>query len=131
MQRFKSTAIRRALWALVAESLILPAIAVAQHATGASDTATPQVRWSESDNVRWKTEIPGRGIGSPVIWGDRLFLTTAIPVGIEAEGAHQPRGGQTPLGLHRFVVMAIARSDGSVLWERTVREDPPPRTDTR
>ncbi len=140
IQRFTSTALRRAAVGLLgAGSLILPAAAVAQDAdpdrqwgqwrgpaaTGASDTATPPLRWGESENVRWKIEIPGRGIGSPVIWGDRLFLTTAIPVGVEAEAAHQPRGGQTPFGPHRFVVMAIARSNGSVLWKRTVREEIP------
>src|SRR5688572_3136205 len=38
-------------------------------------------RWSDTSNIKWKTEIPGRGYSTPVIWGDRVFLTTAIPTG--------------------------------------------------
>ena len=39
-------------------------------ATGASKHATPPVEWSERKNIRWKVEIPGRGSGTPVVWGD-------------------------------------------------------------
>jgi len=92
---------------------------------GISRTATPPVTWSEAENIRWKVEIPGRGSGSPVVWDDRLFLTTAIPVGIGADAEHRPRGGFTPPGVHRFVVLAVDRRDGQVLWERTVREEQP------
>src|SRR5688572_32869802 len=42
------------------------------HATGVSPTANPPVEWSETKNVRWKVQIPGRGSASPVVWGDRL-----------------------------------------------------------
>ncbi len=94
-------------------------------ATGVSRTADPAVEWSETTNVRWKVEIPGRGSGSPVVWDDRVFLMTAVPAGTEGEASHVPRGGVTPRGVHRFVVMAVARSDGEVLWERTVREEEP------
>ena len=37
--------------------------------------------WSDSSNIKWKTEIPGRGYSTPVVWGERIFLTTAIPTG--------------------------------------------------
>ena len=47
--------------------------------TGVSRTATPPVEWSETKNIKWKVEIPGRGSSSPVVWGDRIFLLTAIP----------------------------------------------------
>ena len=49
------------------------------HATGVSRTAAPPLTWSETQNIRWKVEIPGRGSGSPVVWGDRVFLPTAVP----------------------------------------------------
>ncbi|MCH7814141.1 MAG: PQQ-binding-like beta-propeller repeat protein, partial [Planctomycetes bacterium] len=49
--------------------------------TGVAPNGDPPVTWSEDRNVRWKTAIPGRGHSSPVVWGDRIFLTTAIPVG--------------------------------------------------
>ena len=85
----------------------------------------PPLEWSETENIRWKAEIPGRGSGSPVVWEDRVFLMTAIPQGVDIGASHEPRGGLTPKGVHRFVVMALARSDGSVIWERTVREEEP------
>lgn len=43
--------------------------------------------WSDTTNIKWKTEIPGRGHSTPVIWGDRIFLTTAIPTGKPAPSA--------------------------------------------
>lgn len=93
-------------------------------ATGVSRTADPPVEWSETKNIRWKVEIPGRGSGSPVVWGDRVYLTTAVPVGINGEAQHAPRGGQALIP-HRFVVMAFNRRDGTIVWERMVREEAP------
>ena len=95
------------------------------HSTGVSKTADPPLEWSETKNVRWKVGIPGRGNASPVIWGDRVYLMTAIPVGVTGDAQHQPRGGIQPRIPHRFVVMAISRRDGKVVWERTVREEAP------
>src|SRR5687768_15200199 len=37
--------------------------------------------WSDTTNIKWKTQIPGRGFSTPAIWGDRIFVTTAIPTG--------------------------------------------------
>ena len=48
--------------------------------------------WSDTSNIKWKTEIPGRGYSTPVIWGDRIFLTTAIPTG-------KPAPAPTPANL--------------------------------
>src|ERR671913_189686 len=95
------------------------------HATGVSKTADPPVEWSETKNVRWKTEIPGRGSASPVVWGDRVFVLTAVPVGVDLAASHQPRGGVRPVGPHKFVVMAIDRQTGKVAWEKTARESLP------
>jgi hypothetical protein len=47
-------------------------------ATGVSKSADPPLQWSETRNVRWKVEIPGRGSASPVVWGDRIYLLTAV-----------------------------------------------------
>src|SRR5262245_35145349 len=94
-------------------------------ATGASSTANPPTEWSETRNVRWKIEIPGRGSGTPVVWGDRLFVMTAVPNGARSAASHEPRGHIQPRDVHRFVVMAIDRSTGRVIWERTAREERP------
>ncbi|MDZ4658066.1 MAG: PQQ-binding-like beta-propeller repeat protein [Bythopirellula sp.] len=46
--------------------------------TGVSPEANPPTTWSETVNVKWKVELPGRGSGSPMVWGDRIYLQTAI-----------------------------------------------------
>ena len=48
---------------------------------GVSREADLPVKWSPTQNVRWKLEMPGRGFSTPVAAGNRLFLTTAIPTG--------------------------------------------------
>ena len=88
-------------------------------------TADPPVEWSETKNIRWKVEIPGRGSASPVVWGDRVFLLTAVPVGVDRRGAHAPRGGVPPRVPHQYKVLAIDRKTGKIVWERTAREETP------
>lgn len=95
------------------------------HATGVSSTANPPLEWSETKNIKWKVEIPGRGSSSPIVWGDRVFVMTAVPVGVQGEAQHAPRGGLQPRGLHRFVVLAIDRKTGRTLWERVASEQEP------
>lgn len=70
--------------------------------------------WSATESIAWKTEIPGKGHSSPVIWGDHIFLTTATAA--EGEGA---------LVEHSFLVLAYDRKSGEKVWEQTsVRETP-------
>jgi len=95
------------------------------HASGVSRSANPPSEWSETRNIRWKVEIPGRGSGSPVVWGDRLFLLSAVPVGVEGRAANESRIGIQPREVHRFIVLAIDRRTGRILWQRTAREERP------
>jgi len=77
------------------------------------------LEFSQTKNLAWKTKIPGRGHSSPVIWGDKIFLTTAIPtLGDTYEPALRKE--------HRFVVMCLDRNTGKVLWERTAKTAAPP-----
>src|SRR5450755_3405634 len=78
------------------------------------------LEFSETKNVAWKTPIPGRGHSSPVIWGDKIFLTTAIPTG--SGDGYAPALRKE----HRFVVMCLDRNTGKVLWERTAKTTAPP-----
>lgn len=92
--------------------------------------------WSATENVAWKTEIPGRGHSSPVVWGDRIFLTTSI-VGEEIPGRIAPDhlgfdrlpGYLHPdsVGVdyaHELRVLAVDAVSGDIVWERTVHEGP-------
>ncbi len=93
-------------------------------ATGVAPRANPPLEWSEEKNLRWKVALPGKGHSTPVVWGDRLFVTAAIPYGDPVEpSAAAPEGAHDNLKVTRryeFVVMAIARDDGRILWRRTV-----------
>ena len=93
--------------------------------------------WSDTQNIKWKANIPGRGFSTPVIWGDRIFLTTAVPTGqppqqnpqpapAAAEGGQGRRGGGPGGGAaaqieHRFEVMCLDRKTGKTLWQKTAR----------
>ncbi len=57
-------------------------------ATGVAPDADPPLEWSETKNVKWKTKIPGQGTATPVIWGDRVFILTAV--GPETKAAVAP-----------------------------------------
>src|SRR5262245_16847677 len=94
-------------------------------ANGVGRHANPPIEWTERKNIRWKVEIPGRGSASPVVWGDQIFLLTAVPQGAAVRDAHAPRGGVTPREPHRFVVLSIDRKTGKTIWERTANEATP------
>ncbi len=74
------------------------------------------LQWDDKTNVRWTTEISGRGHSTPVITGDKLFLTTAVPTGKRI--AYSGRGADGGVE-HRFDVLAVERASGKVAWRRT------------
>ena len=91
--------------------------------------------WSDTKNIAWRAAIPGRGNSSPVLWGDKIFLTTAVPTDATTattsptatSAAQERRQGRGPGGganagrEHRFVVMCLDRRSGKVLWERVAK----------
>ena len=97
--------------------------------TGVAPHADPPVEWSEDKNIRWKVPLPGKGHSTPVIWGDRIFLTAAVPYGDDLP----PRYSDVPgahdivpvMHRHKFMVIAVNRRDGKILWERIVRDEHP------
>lgn len=103
---------------------------------GVARGAAP-TQFSATENVLWKTEIPGRGHSSPVIWKDRIFVTTAVETGKPAEprpeppaegaGAKRRRNpnSEMPLLEHRFLVMALDRATGKKVWEKTAATETP------
>lgn len=60
---------------------------------GAATDASPPTEWSEKKNIKWKVAIPGKGSGSPVIWGDKVFVVTAVSV---AAGSNPQQAGREP-----------------------------------
>ena len=104
-------------------------------ATGVAQQGDPPITWDEQTNVRWKIEIPGEGSGSPVVWGDQVFVTTAVSteksVDLDALAAAWQRNhsGRTsevrPSKVVQFVAMAVHKADGHILWQQIVREELP------
>lgn len=102
---------------------------------GVSPEKNLPTEWSETKNVVWKTPIPGRGFSQPIIWGKRVFLTTAIETG-QAPAEHKPPKhmvGEREFThpewygvdkLHTFKVLCLDRDSGKLLWEQTSYEGP-------
>ena len=92
----------------------------------ATSGANPPITWDEDTHIKWKTPLPGRGLSTPAIWNDHIFLTTAVPVGKKlpakysgAPGAHD---NSAVTQQHEFIVIAINRKDGKILWQTKVHK---------
>jgi outer membrane protein assembly factor BamB len=105
-------------------------------ASGIAPDATLPLRWSATENVAWKTRIAGTGVSTPIVSGDRVYVTSQIGSGVRREGNH-PRlvqgsdaaaQGERALeasaaadpGKTMFVVEAFNRADGKRVWERRI-----------
>src|SRR5216683_3828814 len=96
-------------------------------ANGVAPHAHPPIRWSETNNVRWKIPLPGKGHSSPIVFGDALYVTAAVPVGDAQKPVydHAP-GTHDNVGVthrHQFFVFAVARRNGENLWRKMLREE--------
>ena len=93
---------------------------------GVAAQAQPPLKWSSTENVKWKVPVPGRGTGSPVVWGERVFVVTAIPVGNDPAANVGQRAGRSG-GLRElaFKVLCFGRQDGKLLWEQTATTTTP------
>ena len=112
-------------------------------ATGVAPLADPPVTWSETNHVKWKVKVPGSGSSTPIVWGDRVFIVTAIPTGKKSQatfadsGANDPvpkpqagrPGGGTPSEkpdrLFQFLTLCYDRQTGKTLWQKVAREEVP------
>ena len=96
--------------------------------TGVAPSAQPPILWSETKHIRWKTALPGKGHSTPIVWGDRIFLTTAIPFGEAVKPRFVRPGAHDNLAMthnHEFVVLAVSRKTGKILWQQTVHKQVP------
>ena len=78
--------------------------------------------WSTTENVKWCVPVPGRGWSSPVIWGDKVFLSSAISTGKEKtvkKGLYFGGNEQTPSpNQHRWMIYCFSFESGEKLWEQ-------------
>jgi outer membrane protein assembly factor BamB len=103
------------------------------HASGVAAFAEPPLSWNVATarNVAWRTSIPGLGHSSPIVWGDRIYLTTAVSKAAAAQALTlgdsdaagiDPAADSVP---HAWQLMSIDRTTGKVVWTRTVHHGVP------
>jgi outer membrane protein assembly factor BamB len=98
-------------------------------ATGVAEGSTSAVNWDagKSVNTLWKIEIPGLAHSSPVVWGNKIFVTTAITSGKD-ETRFGLYGDVAPVKddpKHTWKVIALDKRTGKILWERIASEGVP------
>jgi outer membrane protein assembly factor BamB len=105
-------------------------------ANGAAPHGDPPVAWDEQTNVKWKAALPGKGSATPVVWGDQVFVVTAVDTGRTADAAAlpapHPRSGKTfekktqaPTTYYQFLVLCFDRQTGKERWRRVATEQVP------
>ncbi len=102
---------------------------------GISEEKNLPTTWSATKNIKWKTPIAGRGHSSPIVWGNKIFLTTAIegPLVFGAKAVKHMDGDKEyvhpdSVGAdhkHLFKVICLSRETGKILWEQTSFEGTP------
>ena len=99
-------------------------------AASVSTNANLPDRWSATENVAWKIDLPGRSWSSPIVWGGQVFLTTVVNLG-ESEAPKKGLyfGGERPVPAkseHHWKVLCLDLATGKLQWEKTVHQGPPP-----
>jgi outer membrane protein assembly factor BamB len=100
------------------------------NAAGVADGKPTPITWNApaDENVLWKTPIPGVAVSSPIVWGDRVFVSTAVSsdpnVGIRTGlyGDVEPVADQSP---HTWRLIALDKQSGKVLWDRVAHQGVP------
>ncbi len=85
---------------------------------GTSSSAHPPTAWSPTENIKWKIALPGRGSGSPVIWGERIFVATAVATDGSSQQSSSPKKLQ-------FDLLCFDRHSGDLQWRETAAEAVP------
>jgi len=98
--------------------------------TGAAVKGNPPITWSETENIKWKVELPDAGDCTPVIWGDKIFIQTAIATKDDPDAKIPKDAGReiftkTPTVPYSFGVMCLDRATGETLWETELLQSTP------
>ena len=101
-----------------------------QNGAGVSDAHALPATWDteKSINVLWKTPIPGLGHSSPVVWGDRVFVTTAVSSAANSQFVHgltDTPASADDTSKQSFRVYCLDKNTGRVIWEKAIYEGVP------
>ena len=99
---------------------------------GVAPNADPPVKWSTSENIKWKLDLPGQSNATPIVWGNRVFVVTAVESDrtveeLKAPTMEPPGGYRTnrPKNYYQFRVYCVDRQTGRILWHRVAAERVP------
>jgi outer membrane protein assembly factor BamB len=102
------------------------------NADGSAPKADPPTKWSANTNIKWKAELPGKGSASPIVWGDRIFVLTAVKTDRVAKPSELPQvdpkykvNTSPPTNFYKFIVLCFERATGKKLWEKVAAEKVP------
>jgi outer membrane protein assembly factor BamB len=101
-------------------------------ANGFAPKADPPLTWDANTNIKWKAALPGRGSATPIVWGDLVFIATAIKSDRVADPKDLPKIDPNvevktvpPTNYYQFVVLAFDRATGKQVWKHTAAEKVP------
>lgn len=102
------------------------------NADGSASKADPPVKWDATKNVKWKAAVPGKGSATPIVWGDRVFVLTAVKTDRVAKADELPKADPKfkvntapPTNFYKFIVLCFDRKTGNKLWEKVAAERVP------
>src|SRR5437870_823728 len=101
-------------------------------ANGTAPRADPPIKWDTRTNIKWKAPLPGRGSSTPIVWGDQVFVVTAIKTDRKADPDKLPKvdprfqkNTTPPTNYHQFVVLSFDRRTGKPRWQHQANEQVP------
>jgi outer membrane protein assembly factor BamB len=101
-------------------------------ANGTVPKSDPPVVWDENKNIKWKAPLSGKGSATPIVWGDQVFVLTAIETDRVAKADELPKQDPrfqkkttAPTNYYQFVVLSFDRKTGKPRWKQTATEAVP------
>jgi outer membrane protein assembly factor BamB len=86
----------------------------------------PPITWSETENIKWKTAIPGTSSSTPIVWENKIFVTSAVLVGeLPPKPTGRRKRGEappSPKNPYKFNLVCVDRGSGDILWTKTASE---------
>jgi len=102
------------------------------NAYGYAPQADPPTKWDTKTNIKWKVDLPGKASSTPVVWGDRIFVLTAVKTDRIAKASEMPKPDprfdvktDPPRNFYKFIVLCLDRNTGKMLWEKLAAEKVP------